>query len=158
MFHECRHIKTNGLRCHAAALSGKPWCYFHAKLHRLHSPKTPDSQKFKLPPIEDSSSTLIALGQVIRSLDSPFMDCRRAGLLLYGLQIAAQLTSRPDRDMPSEFVRDVYNPSGESVDPSSQDADEATEILAPDKIICEPPRDCRNCQRRKSCADYQDPD
>jgi hypothetical protein len=65
MFHECRHIKTNGERCHAAALSGKPYCYFHMNLRRMHSPR-PADQHFQLPPIEDNASILIALGQVLR--------------------------------------------------------------------------------------------
>ena len=156
MFHECRHIKTNGLRCHAVALSGEPWCYFHARLHRLHNPKTPDSQKFKLPPVEDSSSALIALGQVIRALDSPYMDCRRAGLLLYGLQIAAQLTARGNTAAPSESVRNVHSPSGDPLDPASAEAEDGMEILAPDHTVCEPPHDCRSCPKYKTCENYKD--
>ncbi|MGA8090349.1 MAG: hypothetical protein WCA10_23955 [Terracidiphilus sp.] len=158
MFHECRHIKTDGLRCHAAALRGKPWCYFHDRLHRMHRANLPDSQKFQLPPIEDSSSVLIAIGQVIRSLNSPYMDSRRAGLFLYGLQIAAQLTNRAKTAKPSESVRTLYNLAGAPVDPSSTAFDDDAELLAPDKTVCEPPHDCPNCPRQETCDNYQEPD
>ena len=158
MFHECRHIKTDGLRCHAAALRGKPWCYFHANLHRLHKANLPDSQKFQLPPIEDSSSVLIAIGQVIRSLNSPHMDCRRAGLLLYGLQIAAQLTGRTNKSEPSESVRNLYDLAGTPIDPSSTAFEDDAEMLAPDKTVCEPPRDCPSCHRQETCDNYVEPD
>ena len=150
--------RPTGLRCHAAALSGKPWCYFHARLHRLHSPQTPDSKKLKLPPIEDSSSVLLALGQVMRALDSPFMDCRRAGLMLYGLQIAAQLTGRRSVEETTDLVRTVCNPQGDPVDPSSPNADESIDILAPDNTVCEPPQDCRNCPHSEVCENYEEPD
>jgi hypothetical protein len=151
MFHECRHIKTDGLRCHAAALRGKPWCYFHAKLHRLHSANLPDSQKFQMPPIEDSSSVLIAIGQVIRSLNSPYMDSRRAGVLLYGLQIAAQLTRRTNTAESSESVRNLFDLAGTPIDPSSAAFEDDAEMLAPEKTVCEPPLDCPNCPRHDTC-------
>lgn len=32
----CRHIKTNGTRCHSAALSAQDFCYFHVRLHQDH--------------------------------------------------------------------------------------------------------------------------
>ncbi len=158
MFHECRHIKTDGLRCHAAALRGKPWCYFHAKMHRLHYANLPDSQKFQLPPIEDSSSVLIAIDQVIRSLNSPYMDSRRAGLLLYGLQTAAQLTGRTNNAEPSESVRSLCDLAGKPIDPSSTAFDNDAALLAPDKTVCEPPEDCRDCPRRETCENYQESD
>jgi hypothetical protein len=43
MFHECRHIKTNGERCHASALSRKPYCYFHMNLQLLNREAVADS-------------------------------------------------------------------------------------------------------------------
>ena len=155
MFHECRHIKTDGLRCHGAALSGKPYCYFHMKLRRMHSPGHSEGQHFQLPPIEDTSSVLLAVGQVIRSLNSPYADCRRAGLMLYGLQIAAQLTARQPDARPSESVRTLLNPSDEPVD-FSQALDDGTEILAPETSVCEPPGDCRNCPRQNTCENYEE--
>jgi hypothetical protein len=28
----CRHIKSNGIQCHAVALSNSVFCYFHSRL------------------------------------------------------------------------------------------------------------------------------
>ena len=36
MYNECRHIKDDGQRCHAAALKTKPYCFFHMKFDRMH--------------------------------------------------------------------------------------------------------------------------
>ena len=41
IFPLCRHIRTNGLRCRSAAVSGQQFCYFHVRLHEEHPvPKT----------------------------------------------------------------------------------------------------------------------
>ena len=32
------------------------------------------------------------------------------------------------------------------------------EILAPDKTVCEPPNDCRNCPKQNSCRNYEEPE
>ena len=150
MFHECRHIKSNGERCHGAALSGKPYCYFHMNLRRMHSPRLAESQHFPLPPIEDNASVLLALGRVIKTLDSPYSDTRRAGLMLYALQIAAQLTNRKEQSKPSQSVRTLHSPSDDELDFSSA-IDNGIEMLAPDTTVCEPPKDCPNCPRQNTC-------
>jgi hypothetical protein len=48
---------TNGVKCKAHALTSKPFCYFHTRLHRISS-KTPDSQlePLELPVMEDRSA------------------------------------------------------------------------------------------------------
>ncbi|HMG86549.1 MAG TPA: hypothetical protein VK574_12535 [Terracidiphilus sp.] len=86
------------------------------------------------------------------------MDCRRAGLLLYALQIAAQLTGRTNKAEPSESVRSLYNLAGAPIDPSSTAFDDDAELLAPDKTVCEPPHDCPNCPRQETCENYQESD
>ena len=157
MFHECRHIKTNGQRCHAASLRGKPYCWFHMNLQRMHSPKLSESQRFQLPPIEDNASILLAVGQVIQTLKSPYADTKRAGLILYALQIAAQLTARDEYVRPQESVRVLYSPENDEVDFSTA-LDNGTVMLAPDKTVCEPPQDCRACPRQNTCDNYEEPE
>ncbi|MGC1421591.1 MAG: hypothetical protein WA815_04530 [Terracidiphilus sp.] len=93
MYNECRHIMPSGKKCHSPALRDKPFCYYHTNLHRLGDPSSPEAKQHLLP-IEDTSGIQIALTQVLGALNSPHMDTRRAGLLLYGLQIATQLASR----------------------------------------------------------------
>ncbi len=157
MFHECRHIKSDGHRCHGAALRGKAYCFFHMNLRRMHSPNPAESQHFQLPPIEDTASVLIALGQVFRTLDSPYADIRRAGLMLQALQIAAKLTAHRENAHPEKLVRTLYNPAGETIDFSAA-LDHGIDMLAPDKTVCEPPEDCRHCPRQNTCDNYEEPE
>jgi hypothetical protein len=91
-----------------------------------------------LPAIEDASGIQIALTQILGALNSPHMDTRRAGLLLYGLQIATQLTSRVSAPLPSESVRNT----------SCEDNGDA---LAPEVTICEPDQDCIKCSDYEKC-------
>ena len=145
MFHECRHIMPSGNRCHAAALRGKAWCYFHQKLHRLTSPATGDVKVAIMAPIEDAGSIKLALSQVLAALNSPYMDTRRASLMLYGLQIAAQLIPASEKNAPPEPVREVS-------------ADQDGNDLAPEKLSCEPGIDCPRCRNQDDCSNYEDPD
>ena len=56
-------------------------------------------------------------------------------------------------------MRDLSNSSGEPIDLDSQVASEpGVEVLAPDKTVCEPPGDCRNCPRQENCSRYEEPD
>jgi hypothetical protein len=157
MYPQCRHVRTDSDRCHAAAIKGGHWCFFHARLHdqqaqrvareaqrrsrdarsqhRLtdgtfapseetpksipesipesvldqgiysveagdhREPATLNSRRsayaetaslpLQLPDVEDSASIQLALIEVIHALAADQLDPRRAGLLLYGLQVAA---------------------------------------------------------------------
>ena len=115
---ECRHIHVNGTKCHAAALRNKAWCYFHQAIYReriqarqyrsshqrtssttlapaqdygcipVNEPAAP--QTIVLPLIEDISSIQLAISRILHAIVADTIDPKRAGLLLYGLQIAAQ--------------------------------------------------------------------
>jgi hypothetical protein len=135
----------SGLKCHSPALRGKAYCYYHTTIHRIGNPRSSEVKELEIPALEDTSSIKIALTQVIRALNSPFMDTRRAGLLLYGLQIGAQLTSRPSDQEPSQTVRTLCRES-------------EGDVLAPEKTVCEPPADCRNCPRQETCENFEESD
>jgi hypothetical protein len=92
MFVECRHILTNGRKCRAAALRGKAFCFFHAKLHFRHGHSR--SRKFPQYAVPDLREIQAAVNKTIATLNSPLTDARRAGVLLYGLSLAAQLQKR----------------------------------------------------------------
>jgi hypothetical protein len=145
MFNECRRIKDDGQRCRAAALKGKPYCYFHMKFDRMYRRDTPE-----IPPLEDSTSVLLAIGQVVRPLNYETIDCRRAGLMLYRLQVAATVTARRQEVNPADSVRSVHNLAGESVEFSDAFFTGAP-MLAPENSVCEPPHDCESCPQSDSC-------
>ena len=96
----CRSIRTNGLQCRAAALTGAPLCYFHTRLHQGHARyrqtaasrlylDLPPGQNIELGPLEDRESIQIAISQVINALATGQLDPKRATALLYGLQLAS---------------------------------------------------------------------
>jgi len=129
----------SGLKCHSPALLNEFFCYYHTNLRRSTAPKGVfDDQSLKLPALEDSSALQLALTQILGALGSSKLDARRAGLLLYGLQIAAQITSRPATRRSTDFVRSVcYEKDGN--------------VLAPERTACDPPADCFNCPKRDDC-------
>lgn len=149
MYPQCRHVQTDSDRCHAAAIKGGHWCFFHARLHDQQAQRvareaqrrsrdarsqprltdgtfappeeTPEgifdqgiypveagdhrepatlnshgsayaetaSLPLQLPDVEDSASIQLALIEVIHALAADQLHPRRAGLLLYGLQVAS---------------------------------------------------------------------
>ncbi len=89
---QCRHIHADGRRCGSASLRGEEFCYFH---HTSRKPVTnPRARRtrqasFDLPLPEDRAAIQLSIGEVLRRIASNQIDPRRAGLLLYGLQIAS---------------------------------------------------------------------
>ena len=78
----CRHIKTNGEPCRAAANRGQDLCYFH---QNAQAPEKPE----RLPVLEDANAIQVALMIVMDGLYRYYIPHKTAALLLYGLQIAA---------------------------------------------------------------------
>jgi len=102
----CRHIRSNGLQCHAVALRNSVFCYFHCRLN--HSPRLyrsitvcrPDPKRkgaiFDTGILKDHAAIQIAISRVVQALASNQMDLRHARSLLYGLQLAIVNTRAPD--------------------------------------------------------------
>ena len=112
MYYECRHIMHNGARCHSPALRDTDYCYFHTTLHnrasqlRTSRAKTPkQAEPLDLPLLEDRSTIQVALTRIVERLCSSDLETRRAGLLLYALQIAAQNVERKTDILPFRGCR-----------------------------------------------------
>ncbi|WP_109488413.1 hypothetical protein [Occallatibacter savannae] len=146
MFNECRHIKNDGARCGSPALKGKPYCYFHMKFEGVNRVPSP-----QILPIEDSTSILLALGQVIRALRDETISSRNAGRMLYALQIAASVVKQREHAKPAVPVRSVHNVDGEPLDFHEAYVSAAT-MLAPENTVCEPPHDCAECRQQETCT------
>jgi hypothetical protein len=89
MFKECRFVKPNGLKCGSPALRGSPFCYFHAR-NRVYKPgRLPTGEKvFELPPLLSPENVHAALQAIFQALALGEIDSRRAGRLLYTVQLA----------------------------------------------------------------------
>jgi hypothetical protein len=142
MFQECRHIMPSGARCHSPALRGKPYCYFHARLHNLVvQPAKPGKEaEVEIDPLEDMSAVQLTITRVLTALGSGRIDRARAGTLLYGLQIAATMASRNRRFADSDAVQDIsFSDEGQP--------------LAAESVNFEALEDCDNCPTPGKCFD-----
>ena len=92
MFKECRFIKANGLKCQSPALRGSPFCYFHVRTRVVvpRRPRRPKDEPVNLPVLSDRSGVLTIINEVLQGVASNTMSPRRAGSLLYALQMASQ--------------------------------------------------------------------
>ena len=137
MYRACRHIKPNGLRCESPALRDRDFCYFHSKL------RNEPYEKFgpmRLPVPEDRAAIQIALAKITEALLNNSIDPKRAGHLLYSMQIAA--TTMPA--MPGKPV--------ESVDSVTSTA--TGEDLAPELRVCSEKDICVGCPHAATCPNY----
>ena len=97
--YQCRHIFTDGRRCASPCLRQEDFCYYH---HTTRKPVANPHQRrsrrstFHLPLPEDRSAIQPSIGQVLQRIASNDIDPRRAGLLLYGLQIASLNLPKPE--------------------------------------------------------------
>jgi hypothetical protein len=76
----------------------------------------PQDTSLDLPPIEDTESIQLALIDVLQALAANQLDPKRAGLLLYGLQVAS--ANAKHLNIPSSGVRAVtYTSEGIALAP-----------------------------------------
>src|SRR5271170_4324162 len=107
MFQECRHIKTSGTKCQSPALKDTPYCYYHSR-SREHAKRRVDSwAPVEIPLLEDRSAIQQALTEVACAIANNCIDPKRAGLLLYSLQIASQNAKNQEDIIGNQQVREV---------------------------------------------------
>lgn len=109
----CNHVRTNGSVCQSPALKGGLFCYFHQRdrqrLENLRQARTVKLstrvpgrddmdgeilESLALPVLEVAAAIQVATSNVLRALGAGHLRPRRAGLLLYGLHIAAMNLQR----------------------------------------------------------------
>jgi hypothetical protein len=101
-YYECQHVRPSGKKCAAIAIRGHRFCYFHLQSRRGYLTVTPaatvaneaiapapEAATITMPVLEDRTAIQLVLSDVLRALGANLLDTKRAGLLLYGLQIAA---------------------------------------------------------------------
>lgn len=163
---QCRHIRVNGLRCGAVSLRGESLCYYHHSSHRRrHQPPTgdPEREHIPVPLIEDRASIQIALNDIIARIATNAIDPRRAGLILYALQIASSnlpkeaplkpRSAKEEQDDDPVAVEDLtLDPDLGPLAPIAEFVtdDEAHKTLMQKFVeYCErPPNRCKECEYR----------
>jgi len=73
------------------ALRGKPYCYYHARLHTfVKRPEPSLMEPIKLPVLEDRAPSSLALPRSSTPSALTASPPRSAGLFLYAIQLASQ--------------------------------------------------------------------
>jgi hypothetical protein len=145
--YQCRHIHADGRQCGSRALRAELFCYYHhttrhPKPRNLSSfaegggPASPDYRDtlstFDLSLPDDRSSIQACIGLILQRIAHGQLDSKRAGLLLYGLQIASLNLPKPAAE-PIEPVEEII------LDPTHGPIAPETELHppAPEKGLCD---------------------
>lgn len=87
----CHHREPEGRRCGSPSMRGESFCYHHHQTRRpvanVHLRRARQS-KFSLPEPGSRAEIQQAIGTIMLRIANNDIDLRRAGLLLYALQIA----------------------------------------------------------------------
>lgn len=122
---QCRHTKTNGVRCGSPALRNHSFCYFHSNL-RAHQRRASSAEArelpIQLPPLEDAHAIQFALMDIGRAILEDRISDKKAGLLLYLLQTATINLKRMEEDHSEELVRQDYPEAVEEMERLKRDA------------------------------------
>ena len=138
MYRTCRHIKPNGLRCQSPALRGTNFCYFHSKLHSLGAEPGDKYGPLRLPTPEGPAAIQLSIAKITDALINGRIDPKRAGQLLYAMQIASQHLESHRLSQVDEQVQSMTTtPEGEE--------------LAPDAYVCDDDDDCEKCPLVETC-------
>ena len=105
MFQDCRHMHVMGRRCGSPALSGQPYCYFHARSRTRHlSPDTMPTVIHPLNPDDDQRQRDPMIAQYFAGthstpfiFDFPTIEDRES------IQVATAVT-RVDDDGLSDYL------------------------------------------------------
>jgi hypothetical protein len=109
----CQHIKTNGTQCGSPALRNEGFCYYHSQSRPERVEVCEKSAKpggeILFPLLEDAHSIQAMVRQVAIMLLRGTIDSKKAGIVLYALQIAASNLKRMDEEKarPVQVVVDT---------------------------------------------------
>ena len=132
MVPECRHIKTSGGKCGSPALRGQPYCYFHSRLkQRMNQSSSAcpiDGLSKELANLEDRGAIQHAVTEVATAVADFRIDTKRAGILLYALQIASGNAKDAGQIVSTDAIDEITQ-TGEG------------EEMAPEGAIAGPPEE-----------------
>jgi|HubBroStandDraft_1064217.scaffolds.fasta_scaffold44947_1 hypothetical protein len=127
MLTECRHIMTDGRKCHAIAMREEPYCIFHMRVHgvmaELKKPSKAKDRKLEFAFPDSQVSIQLSLFQLLNAIGSGQIDPKRASQLLYCLQIATQNVAHNPIEIPLRGVACVTQaPEGDDMGPVCHDS------------------------------------
>jgi hypothetical protein len=141
--YKCRHIFLDGHRCGSPSLRREEFCYYHHTTRGAAADlrdRRARMCEFELPPLEDRSSVLAAIAEVLQRIAACAIDNKRAGLLLYGLQIASlNLPRACDAENDDQPIEEVIT------DPRFGNLAPISEISEPAPVEAQPTNPGASC-------------
>jgi hypothetical protein len=99
----CEKVREDGTECGCPQMKGYAYCYAHERMLQARP------EKLQLPALEDANSIQLAIMMVQKALIDDEISEKKAGLLLYSLQIAASnvkdttFSEEHEREMVTEM-------------------------------------------------------
>ena len=109
----CQHVKAAGVQCGSPALRNIEYCYYHqqgrSQAIEYYSEAPYTAIDSDLPLFEDAYSIQLAIRHVVHMLMHGIIDNKKAGLLLYSLQIASSNLKqmKAETPQPAQIVVDL---------------------------------------------------
>ena len=98
----CEKVREDGTVCGSPQMKGYRYCYAHERMLEMRS------SRLELPPLEDANAVQMAIMRVQKALIDDEISEKKAGLLLYSLQMASSnLKNTTFTDSKKEVVREM---------------------------------------------------
>ena len=98
----CEKVREDGTVCGSPQMKGYRYCYAHERMLQMRS------GRLELPPLEDANAVQMAIMRVQKALIDDEISEKKAGLLLYSLQMASSnLKHTTFTDSKKEVVREM---------------------------------------------------
>jgi hypothetical protein len=116
----CEKVRDDGTVCSCPKMTGYRYCYAHERMLQARP------RKLALPPLEDANGVQLAIMMVQKALIDDEISEKKAGLLLYSLQIAASNVSKTtfiseyDKEVVTEMPPEEADSSQEKTTLSTQ--------------------------------------
>jgi hypothetical protein len=163
----CAHVLANGQICEAIPMRDSHYCYWHHKARarrrrseRIGGPISMEANTgLDLPLLEDANAIQVAIQEVMQAILDRRIDAKRAGLLLYSLQLASSniqklqpipFESEPRIAEVGEDDQEVFNDTvapddeelcdGECEDCAEQECDDRSDAVAKPTVPRKPPK------------------
>jgi hypothetical protein len=96
-FRSCSHFKSDGVKCDAPALRNQTLCYFHYRWPKRQQRRVQlggpvganNNTGIEFPTLESYEDIQVGIMEVLQAIVDDRVSTKRAGLMLYALQIAS---------------------------------------------------------------------